>query len=242
MDERLAQGARLSQTQGGNTPLTVIFDLDGTLVDTAEDVGVLVNALLREVGRPTLTNSQVGACFGLGAAKLVERALILAPGAPIPPEQLADVTQRFMAEYAVAVPVHSRAYAGVPEALAACRQAGWRLGVCTNKPHAAACTLLQYLDLAQWFDGVSGGDSVANRKPDPAHLHDAVARAGGVMSRAVMVGDSETDAACAIAAGMPLILIEGGYSHAALDRLGADRVLAGFAGLLPAVMELDPGR
>jgi phosphoglycolate phosphatase len=147
-----------------------------------------------------------------------------------------------VAASAVAQPVYSHAYPGVTEALTACRHAGWRLGVCTNKPLAATNVLLQHLDLARWFDGVSGGDSVADRKPHPDHLRDAVRRAGGSMTRAIMVGDSETDAAAAVSAGMPLILIEGGYNHAPVTLLGADRILSGFSELLPAIVALDPAR
>lgn len=225
----------------GRDVLTVIFDLDGTLVDTAEDVRDMINPLFDAIGRTRLTREDAAACFGLGAVRFVERALARTEGPTLSAAQQQSLTDQFLRIYATAPPVHSHALPGVPLALATCRAAGWRMGVCTNKPYAAARIVLDFLDLTRWFDGISGGDSAVARKPDPVHLRDAVARAGGSIARAVMVGDSETDAQCAQAAGMPVVLIAGGYTHAALHSLGANRVLDGFAGLPAAITALDPG-
>jgi phosphoglycolate phosphatase len=221
--------------------LTVVFDLDGTLVDTADDVGDMINPLLVEYGRRPITRDQVVACFGLGAVRFVERALALADGPPLTEAQHQSLMARFLAAYTTTQPVRSYAFPGVADCLAQCRASGWRTAVCTNKPAVAALMVLDHLGLTQWFDGISGGDSAPARKPDPRHLQDAVARAGGSMERAVMVGDSETDAAVARNAGVPVVLIAGGYSHGALERIDADRTVDGFAALHPVLTALDPG-
>jgi phosphoglycolate phosphatase len=217
-----------------------VFDLDGTLVDTADDVRDLINPLMRQVGHADLTRTDVIACFGLGAQRFVQRALARTEGPPVTDETRAALTQAFVAHYAIAPPVHSRAYPGAAACLAACRAAGYRMAICTNKPQAAAQTLLDHMDLSNWFDGVTGGDTLPCRKPDPAHLLDAVARAGGAPSRAIMVGDSETDAATGIAAKVPVILMAGGYHHTPLADLGANRILRSFADLPAALADLDP--
>ncbi len=222
--------------------LTIVFDLDGTLVDTAADVAALINPMLAGLGRGTLTPAEAASCFGLGAAKFVERALNLVPGPALSDAALTDLMARFGAVYATALPVHSRPFAHVPETLADCRARGWRMAVCTNKPARATETLLSALDLIGYFDAISGGDSAPARKPDPVHVLDAINRAGGNRTRAILVGDSETDAAAGRAAGVPTILVEGGYTQQNLTALGATRIVPGFAGLADLLAELDPGR
>ena len=221
--------------------LTVVFDLDGTLVDTAADVAALINPLFVDLGRAPITPRQAASCFGLGAAKFVERALKLTDGPPLTAPQLADLTARFSAVYASAPPRLSRAFPHVPETLGACRAQGWKLAVCTNKPAAATETLLSALDLLGYFHAISGGDSAPARKPDPVHLFDAIGRAGGNPSRALFVGDSETDAAAGRAANIPVILVEGGYTSQDLHSLGATRIVPNFAGLPALLAEMDPG-
>ncbi len=221
--------------------LTIAFDLDGTLVDTAADVADLINPLFAELGRAPITAAQAASCFGLGAAKFVERALALTRGQPLSPDRTAALVAAFGTVYASAPPRLSRPFPHVPETLAACRARGWRLAVCTNKPARATETLLSALDLLGYFDAISGGDSAPARKPDPVHLFDAIARAGGTPHRALFVGDSETDAATGRAANIPTILVEGGYTSQNLRALGATRVVPGFAELVPLLATLDPG-
>jgi phosphoglycolate phosphatase len=203
-------------------------------------VAALINPLFAEIGRSALTPAMAASCFGLGALTFVERAVAITNGPAPDPDRLAGITRRFLASYAASPPVHSRPFPGVVATLAQCRARGWRLGVCTNKPAAAAETLLSALDMMRWFDGLSGGDSAPARKPDPRHLLDAIARAGGNPARAIMVGDSETDAATARAAAIPVVLVAGGYPQGDIHRLGATRVVPGFAGLETTLSDLDP--
>jgi phosphoglycolate phosphatase len=215
---------------------TIVFDLDGTLIDSAPDLQALLEPTLRTGGRPPLSIEETRQCIGWGMVKLVERAFALT-GPPLDPESHDAVIAEFKARYEATDPSRTRVYPGVAETLALL-QAGHRIGLCTNKPARATERVLAALGLADFFHGISGGDSLAFRKPDPRHLLDAIRRAGGLAERAVMVGDSETDIEVGRAAGVPIIAVAYGYAHGAPEALGADRVIARFADLPAAVSEL----
>lgn len=213
-------------------PPCVIFDLDGTLADTADDVADIFNTLLRGLGRRQITRDEVIACFGLGAGRFAERAVALT-GPALPAAEHAILLDNFTQRYNTAPPVHARLYAGARLALSACRQAGWRVGLCTNKPFDASMLVLKHLGIAGFFHGVSGGDSAPVRKPDPGHVLDAIVRAGGEPGCAVLVGDSETDIEAGAAASVPVVLVAGGYHHG--GGRGADYTIGSLADL-PAVL------
>lgn len=211
----------------------VVFDLDGTLVDSAPDLRVAVNRMLAEHGRRALDLDEVIGMIGDGATKLVERALAAGGG---PAGDLAAHTRRFLDLYEGNAADATRPYDGVPETLAALRGAGVVLGVCTNKPEKATLEVLRDLDLARWFTAVVGGDSLDGvRKPDPRALLAAVARLGTSPDHAVMVGDNANDVGAARAAGIPVIVRAGGYSRTPAAELGADAVIDAFADL-PAAL------
>jgi phosphoglycolate phosphatase len=205
----------------------LVFDLDGTLVDSVPDLQAAVNAVLRELGRAPLSAEAVRGMVGDGTAMLVARALA-ASGGELPP---GPPHERFLELYEAAPAARTRPYPGVPATLAALRRAGCRLAVCTNKPQRATEGVLEALGLASLFDAVLGGDALPVRKPDPAHVLAALAALGAGPARGVMIGDGENDAAAGRAAGLPVVLMTYGYAHAPLDELGADALLDRFADL-----------
>lgn len=196
-------------------PRTAIFDLDGTLVDSAPDIAAALNRAvavpLAARGLPPFALPEVAAMIGDGARVLVERALARR-GLPFDPACLAA----FVADEDLSQARLTRPYPGIADMLAALAEAGWRLAVCTNKPVLPARALLASLGLDGHFAAVGGGDSFAVRKPDPGHLLGTLREAGGVPGRAVMVGDHRNDVAAATGAGLPCVFAGWGYGSVAM--------------------------
>jgi phosphoglycolate phosphatase len=214
----------------------LVFDLDGTLVDSLPDLEAALVATLREVGAPALSRDEVRGMIGDGTAALVSRALA-ARG--LPPAMLSERLARFLALYEAAPVARSRPYPGVPETLAALRRDGRSLAVCTNKPQRATLAVLSGLGLEEFFAGIIGGDVLPVKKPDPGHLRAAIEAIGAMPGDAVMIGDNEHDVATAKAAGVPVILVRYGYHRVALDSLPADIQIDGFYELRDALARLD---
>ncbi|MBK8210241.1 MAG: phosphoglycolate phosphatase [Rhodospirillales bacterium] len=217
----------------------VVFDLDGTLIDSAPDLHVALNTALRGDGRRPLTLIEVESIVGDGATVLVRRALTLTGATVAEDDGVVALTTRFLAIYEQQGADLTRAYAGVPETLAKLAAEGFALGVCTNKPERLSRQILQQLDLIRYFQAVIGGDSLNGiRKPDPRHLLAAVEALGGKPERTVMVGDSVNDVAAARALGVPVIVRAGGYGQVPAQSLGADAVVQAFAELPEAIARL----
>jgi phosphoglycolate phosphatase len=216
----------------------VIFDLDGTLVDSAPDLHGALNAVLTAEGRRPLSLREVESIIGDGAAVLVKRALVLTGDVPAAEAGLSDLTARFLDVYAGRAAELTRAYDGVAETLAELAASGLALGVCTNKPEALSRTILQQLGLDRHFAAVIGGDSLNGiRKPDPRHLAAAIDALSGTPKQAVMVGDSANDVAAARALGVPVIIRAGGYAGLPAEELGADAIVRRFAELPDAIAQ-----
>jgi phosphoglycolate phosphatase len=211
----------------------LIFDLDGTLVDSAADLRAALNEMLRERGRAPLSAAQVRRMIGDGAPALVARALA-AGGAAADRGAL----PRFLELYQANATQLTRPYPGVPETLAALRRAGYRTAICTNKPQRATIGVLQGLELSALFDAVAGGDRFAVRKPDPGHLFGLIGELGGQNRRTAMIGDSEIDAAAARGAAVPLVLMRYGYARVDPGALAADALLDHFSDLPDALGRL----
>ena len=186
----------------------LVLDLDGTLVDSLADLTAALNRLLGGEGLASLTTAEVRPMVGDGTAKLVERALAVRGHMSRP-----DDVSAFVTDYTAHAAVETRAYPGVKETLGTLRAAGWRFAICTNKPEAAAKSLLAALGLASWFAAIGGGDSFPVRKPDPGHLLATISAADGDPARAVMAGDHDNDIAAAKAASMPGIFAAWGYGQ-----------------------------
>ncbi|MEJ0020691.1 MAG: HAD family hydrolase [Acetobacteraceae bacterium] len=190
---------------------TLLLDLDGTLVHTVPDLTAALNRLMASRGLAGFTDAETALMVGDGVGKLVERALA-ARGMPFD----ASAVVAFSADYGAHTADASRPYPGVVETLGALAGEGWRFAVCTNKPEAAAHTLLAALGLAGHFVAIGGGDSFPVRKPDPQHLLATLAAAGGDPAQAVMAGDHANDVAAAGGAGVPCVFASWGYGPPAM--------------------------
>lgn len=210
---------------------TIVFDLDGTLADTAPDIVRALNETLDIEGLPHLRPDRARALIGGGARALIERASALA-GANFGAERLDQLTEIFVDRYRVGIAVSSTLFPGAREALEGLAAMGARLAVCTNKRTDLSQRLLEALGVADRFSAIVGADAVAEQKPSPDHYRAAVQRAGGVLRRSLMVGDTTSDAAAARGAGVALILVSFGYArNGEISALGADAVLDQFAEL-----------
>ncbi len=210
----------------------LIFDLDGTLVDSAPDLATALNGLLAEFGKPALAETTVRSMVGDGAGVLVQRGLA-ASG-------LADTDQpaalkRFLALYRDCLIDRTRAYPEVEAVLERLQGEGHKLGICTNKPYDPTQRILKALKLDRFFGSVIGGDSLPKRKPDPEPLLAAIERLRGTAASAVMIGDSANDVLCARAAAVTAILIPSDYGNPAED---ADVKLTRFSELPAALARL----
>jgi phosphoglycolate phosphatase len=190
-------------------PAILVFDLDGTLIDSAPDMHSAVQRMLAEHGLPPPSLAEVTAMVGDGSAKLLSRAFARA-GRPLEGE-LKKLLPRFMEIYEACAADLTQPYPGVPETLARLQAAGHRMAVCTNKPDRATRTVLQALSLLPFFETIVGGDTAPARKPDPRHLLAVLDRLGAPPSQAVMVGDGANDLLTAAAAGVPAIHARYGY-------------------------------
>ena len=192
------------------TPQLVVFDLDGTLIDSQRDLADSINALLGDLGVNPLPVDAVAAMVGEGAPVLVRRALTAAGLDPDTPEALSRFLRRFLRAYDQRLLVHTRPYPGMREALDTLKRS-CRLAVLTNKPARATRKILGGLDLAPYFDQVMGGDTVHGRKPDPAGLLHIVRSAQATPESTVMVGDSPVDLETARRAGTRVCLARYGF-------------------------------
>lgn len=215
----------------------VIFDLDGTLVDSLPDLVAAVNTVIAERGKPPLGLVEVALMVGDGSPKLIERALAARGLAEAP---LAPALERFLSIYEADATRLTRPYPGVPEVLERLAAAGCGLAVCTNKPTRATRAVLDGLGLARYFAAVVGGDSMPVKKPDPGPLRAILERLGVAAGRAAMVGDHRNDVAAARGAGMRAIFAGWGYGAATLDGLEPDATIDRAAELPAALARLLP--
>lgn len=212
-----------------NAPITVIFDLDGTLADTSGDLIAAANACFRGIGAGDLldpTRDQATALRG-GRAMLRLGFRRLGHGA----EQIDALYPVLLGHYAAALDRYSTFFPGALAAVQTLRDRGARVGICTNKPHALAESLMQKMDARDLFHSLVGADTIPVRKPDPAPFRLAVTQAGGRLSRALLVGDTLTDHRTARAAQVPSVLVAFGPGDEDVEALNPDAVLRDFADL-----------
>jgi phosphoglycolate phosphatase len=221
--------------------LTVIFDLDGTLVDTAPDLAAAMNRVLDRNGRGYVPLSRVRHMVGQGARVLMSKAME-ETGEAASEEHLDELYDQFLDHYMGHLSDLSQPYPGAVEQIERCREQGYRLGICTNKPEKATLQLLEDLDLRHHFSAIVAGDTLAIKKPDPRHLLVTVRRAGGHIKRAVMVGDSENDILTATAAGMPVIAVTFGYTPQHVSSFKPTLTIDHFDEFWDAVQRFQPRR
>jgi phosphoglycolate phosphatase len=213
-----------------------IFDFDGTLADTSADLIAAANAALAEAGAAAQLEARGDAALAFEGGRAMLRAGLARSGARWSEADVDRLYPELLARYEEGIAVHTRLYDGAEDALARLSAAGWALGICTNKPAALADRLLGLLGVRQRFAALLGADSLPVRKPDPRHLLETIARAGGVPSRAVLVGDNANDRAAAEAAAVPCVLVGFGPEGAGLARL-APQALFGHYRELPALLD-----
>lgn len=191
-----------------------LFDLDGTLIDTAPDLYVSLNHILTAAGHSDVSESLVREWVGAGARQLIIQALAAQyPGQPPEALDLDGLHGRYLEHYQANIAVHSRPYPGVLDTLARLREAGKPMAVVTNKYEGLSRQLLATMGLDHWFDAIVGGDTLAVKKPDPEPLFEACRQLGGPPERALMLGDSITDVSAARAAAIPVVCVSYGYNH-----------------------------
>ena len=216
---------------------TIVFDLDGTLVDTAPDLIATLNAVLAREGYGAVAYEEARTMIGGGARHMLARALSQ-QGIAVTPGDLDRLFADFIRYYAAHIADHSRPFPGLEPALDLMAANGARFAVCTNKLEQLAVLLLERLGLAGRFAAICGQDTFGIPKPDPELLRRTIARAGGDAGNAVMIGDSAADVAVARGAGVPVIAVDFGYSDVPAPLLKADRVIGRFDELPGAVASL----
>jgi phosphoglycolate phosphatase len=218
---------------------TVVFDLDGTLVDTAPDLINALNYILVREGMPPVPLHSARTMIGAGVRRLIERGLEL-DGRTVEPEDITRLTNDFIDYYAAHIADASRPFEGLEDALDDLTARGYRFAVCTNKLEWLSKLLLDRLGLSARFSAICGADTFGVSKPDPAILRQTVARAGGELSSTVMVGDAGPDIGVARRAGVPVIGVEFGYTEVPIADLKPDLLINHMKRLPEAVESLMP--
>jgi phosphoglycolate phosphatase len=213
---------------------TIVFDLDGTLVDTAPDLISTLNLVLAGESLPPVAYDDARRMIGGGARRMIERALI-AEGRTVSGAELDCMFRIFIDHYSAHIADRSRPFPGLDSVLQRLTGEGFRLAVCTNKLEWLSLRLLDTLNLSRYFAAICGQDTFGIQKPDPQALRLTIRRAGGEVHRAIMIGDSLTDVRTARAANLPVIAVDFGYSEVAPAALKADCLISSFAELPHAV-------
>ena len=219
--------------------LTLVFDLDGTLVDTAPDLIAATNHALLDLGLAPVPHDVLRPAIGFGARHMIVEGL-RQTGKTLEDADLDRLLARFLVYYEANIAAESQPFEGVIDALETFRAAGARLAVCTNKRENLSKSLLAALNLYKHFVALAGRDTFSVHKPDPGHLIGTIELANGDPRRAIMIGDSKVDVATAKNALLPVIACSFGYSDLPANELGADAVIGHFEELADAVAALIP--
>lgn len=209
---------------------TIVFDLDGTLIDTAPDLVDTLNVVFAREGLPPVPYDTARNLIGGGARAMIARG-IEAEGRVLTPAKLEQLFADFIAYYAEHVADRSQPFPGLVDALDMLASRGHRFAVCTNKLERLSLLLLNQLKLADRFAAICGQDTFGMQKPDPEVLRRTIAAAGGIPQQAIMIGDSLTDIRTARAAGIPVIAVDFGYSEKPVSEFAPDRIISHFSQL-----------
>ncbi len=220
---------------------TIVFDLDGTLVETAPDLVDTLNFVFEREGIPPVPFDEARTFVGHGARAMITRGLD-AEGRTVTPQVLDKLFNDFIDYYTAHVADRSHPFPGVIDALDALSERGHRLAVCTNKFEKQSRLLLDALKMTSRFAAIVGQDTFKIAKPDPEVLRRTILAAGGDPAHAIMIGDSETDILTARAAELPVVAVDFGYSQVPVSKYGPDRLISHFAQLSAAIASLSPGK
>jgi phosphoglycolate phosphatase len=215
--------------RGPLSDATVVFDLDGTLVDTAPDLTNALNDVLTRRGHAAVPAEIVRSAVSLGARAMIEEGLRQLDAT----DDIDGMLAEFLTHYDANIAAESRPFPGAIASLETLKSAGARLAVCTNKRERLSRKLLAALGLERYFQAIAGRDTFAVAKPDPGHLTQVIALAGGKLTRAIMVGDSEVDLRTARSASVPVVLVSFGYAPQPLHEFAPDAVIDHFIELAP---------
>ncbi len=221
-----------------HSPL-IVFDLDGTLIDTAPDLVAALNFVLQREGLPLVPVASARNMIGGGARKLIERGLEL-EGRTMSVQDVDRLTADFIAYYKSHIADASRPFDGLHAALDELAGCGFRFAVCTNKLESLSRLLLDKLDMTSRFEAICGADTFGVSKPDPTILRQTIARAGGEVSSSIMVGDAGPDIGVARRTGIPVIGVEFGYTEIPIADLKPDILIAHMRDLPAAIKTLMP--
>ena len=218
---------------------TIVFDLDGTLIDTAPDLVDTLNVVFAREGLPPVPYETARNLIGGGARAMIARGLA-AEGIAVAPAKVEQLFADFIAHYSEHIADRSQPFPGLTDALDALAAGGCRFAVCTNKLERLSVLLLKRSRLADRFAAICGQDTFGVQKPDPEMLRRTIAAAGGSLTHAIMIGDSVTDIRTARAAGVPVIAVDFGYSERPVSEFGPDRIISHFAQLPAAMAAISP--
>jgi phosphoglycolate phosphatase len=216
---------------------TIVFDLDGTLIDTAPDLIHTLNLVLTQEGLPAIRYAEARNLIGEGAQVMIQRALA-AEGRDVTDAEMERLYGAFIDHYSEHIADRSRPFPGLDRALDDLDGAGFKLAVCTNKLEWLSLRLLEALSLTRRFAAICGPDTFGVQKPDPEIFRQTVRRAGGEPSRAIMIGDSKTDVHTGRAARVPVIAVDFGYSDVPIASLQPDRIISSYSELPAAINDL----
>ncbi len=204
---------------------TIVFDLDGTLIDTAPDLLDSLNHCLETAGMSAVEPAELRRFVGMGGRVMIERAFAAQQRA-LEQHVLDELLSVFLDHYTAGIPGRSALYPGLPEAMDRFEAAGYRFAICTNKLERLAVGLIDALGLSPRFSAICGADTFAFRKPDPRHLLETIGRAGGDPARSIMIGDSRTDIDTAKAAGIPVVAVDFGYTDRHVREFEPSRIIS----------------
>ncbi len=220
---------------------TIVFDLDGTLVDTAPDLIATLNLLFADLNIPPVAYAEGRRLIGGGVRPMIERGLA-AQGRSVLRSELEKIYDEYIGRYAARIAETSRPFPGAVACIEALRKRGATLAICTNKLEWLSVRLLEQLDLARHFAAICGQDTFGVQKPDPAILLNTIARSGGTVGSSVMVGDSATDVATARAANVPIIAVDFGYTETPVASFSPDHLIGDFSRLPGIAFDLIEAR
>lgn len=223
--------------QGRLDGWTIVFDLDGTLVESAPDLLRALNHCLREFDMAPVELDAIRTMIGRGAAAMIAAAL-QREGLEVSETKRNALWTEFIAHYEENICIDSHLFEGAEAALDALAAEGARLAVCTNKTQALSDRLLLEIGIAHRFAAIAGADSVSAKKPDGRHILETIERAGGRAERAIMVGDSRTDEGAALDAGLPFLFVPFGYEQDAADQIRHSGLISHYSELLGRVLAL----